>query len=138
MTKRRIVNAAIAVLLLSTGVLAQERAAFDEQLRRIFDASEYEPKSFGPAEWWEEGRRFTTVENSEIVAYDTSSGKREVLIPSSVLKPPGVEKPLAIDDYTWSKDLRRFGETTREATIGFSTSQPGSCENLAASLRSHR
>lgn len=115
MFTRTFFRAAIALLITSSAAAAQQRASFDEELRRIFERGDYRPQSFGPAAWWEEGRRYTTVEPSaevkdarDIVAYDTASGKRDVLIPASALKPANASAPLDIDDYSWSKDRSRL------------------------------
>jgi dipeptidyl-peptidase-4 len=108
MNIRNAFNATIAFLLLLVTVSGQDRTTLDGQLRRIFETHEYSPKEFGPAKWLEDGRRFTTVEESEIVAYDTASGKRDVLISASMLKPAGAAKSLDIKGYTWSKDQKRL------------------------------
>jgi len=108
MNIRRALNGTIVFLLLSAAVSGQQRATLDAELRRIFETREYAPKQFGPAKWLENGRRFTTVEQAEIVAYDTASGRREVLISASMLTPPGAAKPLSIDGYAWSKDQKRL------------------------------
>jgi len=107
MNLRAIFHVTILITWLAPALPARQ-SALDEQLRRIFDAKEFNAKTFGPAEWWEKGRRFTTVENSEIVVYDTATGDRQVLISSSMLQPSGAAKPLDIDDYTWSADQTRL------------------------------
>jgi dipeptidyl-peptidase-4 len=83
-------------------------------LVRLFDKHEFDVKSFGPARWVDGGAGFTTLEpcasNKEardIVRYETESGKREVLVGCEALSPSG-GKPLAIEDYTWSKDTRKL------------------------------
>jgi dipeptidyl-peptidase-4 len=115
MFTRTVCRAAIVLLITCTAAAAQQRAAFDEELRRIFERGDYRPASFGPAAWWEEGRRYTTVEPSaatpdarEIVAYDTITGRRDVLIPASMLTPASAAAPLAIDGYSWSRDRSRL------------------------------
>ena len=72
-------------------------------------------KRFGPARWIEGGRAYTTLEGSgeadsgkSIVRYDAASGERRVLVPAERLVPAGEKKPLAIDDYAWSKDGKRL------------------------------
>lgn len=115
MFNRAILRAAIALLISISPVAVQQRPVFDEELRRIFERNEYRPQTFGPAAWWEGGRRYTTVEPSDaikdakdIIAYDTASGKREVLISAAALKPAGASAPLEIADYSWSKDRSRL------------------------------
>ena len=85
------------------------------QFERIFGKKEFEAKKFGPSSWMDEGRAYTTVEPSasdpaasDIVRYDTASGARKVLVPASALVPAPGQKPLAIDDYAWSKDGKRL------------------------------
>ena len=83
-------------------------------LHSIFATREFEERRFGPARWLEDGTAYTTVEASttadasDIVRYDTASGKREVLVAASQLVPSGEKNPLAIDDYAWSKGMKRL------------------------------
>jgi len=83
-------------------------------LQSIFATREFEERRFGPARWLEDGTAYTTVEASttadasDIVRYDTASGKREVLVAASQLVPSGEKNPLAIDDYAWSKGMKRL------------------------------
>src|SRR5262245_54006913 len=104
----RLLNTAIAILLLLPGSFAQQPTTLNDQVRRIFEAREYTARSFGQAEWSDDGGRFTTVEGSDIVAYDAASGKRDVLVSASILQPNGSTKPLAINGYSWSTDHRRI------------------------------
>ncbi|MCH8144797.1 MAG: S9 family peptidase [Gemmatimonadetes bacterium] len=83
-------------------------------LDRIFASREFAPQRFGPARWLE-GGSYTTVEPSqavdgavEIVRYDASSGRREVMISAAQLTPPTQATPLLIEDYTWSADGDRL------------------------------
>lgn len=103
-----LIRTIFALLVSVSAAAAQEQTAFDEQLRRIFELNEYRPQTFGPAAWWEEGRRYTTVESKEIIAYDSASGQREVLISAAALTPAGASSPLEIDDYSWSKNHSRL------------------------------
>jgi dipeptidyl-peptidase 4 len=90
-------------------------------LDRIFAKKEFKAKTFGPARWLDEGKAYTTVEDSasvkgghetpphkggqEIVRYDTATGERRVLVSASALTEAGSGgKPPEIDDYSWSKD----------------------------------
>ncbi len=69
------------LLLAAVAACAQPAVStIDSYLHRVFNANEFKVKTFGPAAWLEEGAAYTTVENKEIVRYDTASGKREVLI----------------------------------------------------------
>ncbi len=102
--------------LICVGIaLGQERSALEQELRRIFEAREYEPDSFGPARWLDNGASYTTLEPSEsieeardIVRYETLTGRREVLVATSHLVPEGETEALEIDDYAWSDDRSRL------------------------------
>ena len=105
----------VVLSTISFAATAQQSANFDEELRRIFERNEYRAQTFGPAAWLEEGRRYTTVEPSaaikeaqDLVAYDTASGRRDILLPASDLKPASASTPLGIDGYSWSKDRARL------------------------------
>jgi len=103
---------AVAGLAIPLAALAAEPSlAFQAELSRIFEKREYTPAPFGPARWLDGGKSYTTLEaaagkdsagSKDIVAYDTASGRREVLVPSSKLVPAGATKPLTIEDYAWS------------------------------------
>jgi dipeptidyl-peptidase-4 len=66
-----------------------------------------------PAEsrWLDEGERYTVLEpsaahadQSDLVAYETATGKRTILVPAQELTPTGARKPLDVEDYSWSDD----------------------------------
>src|SRR4051812_19381182 len=81
-------------------------------LDRIITADEFRTEHFGPARWLEDGSGFTTLEPAadgkgrDIVRHEPATGRREVLVAASKLIPPGKTEPMAIDDYSWSKDGR--------------------------------
>ena len=90
---------------------SEEDTALYNQLERIFKDEEFSADTFGPARWLGDGTYFTTVEPSEsideatdIVRYETVSGKREILVSAKQRMPLGATKPLEIDDYEWSAD----------------------------------
>ncbi|MGC8892075.1 MAG: S9 family peptidase [Candidatus Saccharicenans sp.] len=83
-------------------------------LERIFATNEFSPESFGPARWLKDGTSYTTLENSntiqgakDIVLYSVASGSRKVLVPASLLIPPGQDKPLSVDNYALSENLKQ-------------------------------
>ncbi len=85
------------------------------ELDRIFNQKAYEQKTFGPFQWLDGGKAYTTVEPSappadgkDIVRYDAATGARRVLVPASILVPAAGDKPLAIDGYDWSKDGKKL------------------------------
>ena len=117
---------ALGVLLAWTHALplqAQQNTKLDDTLRRIFVSKEFADKHFGPARWLEGGEAYVTVEPSasvkdasDIVRYETATGKREVLVSASQLIPTGAKSPLKIEDYAWTDDTSRlliFSNSTR-------------------------
>jgi dipeptidyl-peptidase 4 len=100
---------------------AQENKKLNDTLRRIFASPEFAGKRFGPARWLKGG--YATIEPSatvkdasDMVRYETATGKREVLIAASQLIPPGDKSPLKIEDYAWTEDMSRlliFTNSTR-------------------------
>src|SRR5690348_15016240 len=96
-------------------VSAQSPPALDGTLRGLFLRHEFSPKTFGPARWLRDGSAYVTVEPSapvpgasDLIRYDTATGKREVLVSASELKTGGSAKPLAIEGYEWSEDMKRL------------------------------
>ena len=97
----KMIKAIIFVLILSAIALAgqntEEGAQSDPSLltvKRIFGDEEFEPESFGPAVWLEDGRGYTTIEKSltcpdanDIVLYSLPSGRTEVIVPADKLIP---------------------------------------------------
>src|SRR5215470_4562772 len=93
---------------------AQQTFELDKFFRLAFLSREFHPKRFVPARWLGKGEAYTTLEKSsaaagasDLVRYDTETGKREILIAAADLTPKGAEKPLAIEDYAWSPDANQ-------------------------------
>jgi dipeptidyl-peptidase-4 len=88
--------------------------ALNAQLERIFAKKDFEAKTFGPYQWTEGGKAYTTLETSptvpeakDLVRYDTATGARRVLVPASTLV--GADgKPLEVEGYSWSNDGKRL------------------------------
>ncbi len=105
-------------VILFFGVFPLGLAASDElrqRLGRIFDSPAFQQKRFGPARWIRGGAAFTTLETApsaagakEIVAYETATGKRSILVSHQQFTPPKATKPLTVDDYQWSDDAKRL------------------------------
>ena len=103
---------------------AQVSADSDKLLHRLFASSDFKVKTFGPARWLNGGDFYTTVEPSnefkgatDIVRYETSSGKREVLVFASKLVPENAKSPFAIEDYAWSNDNSKLLIYTNSARV---------------------
>ncbi len=109
--------APLLVFGLAFACTLQAQSGLEPRLRAIFGPGrEFEPRTVGPIRWQDDSRSYTTVEPAatdksarEIVRWDAASGRREVLVTAAQLTPPGgAAKPLALDDYTWSRDGRRL------------------------------
>jgi len=94
---------------------AQQKPDLPSLLHRIYATDEFKLKTFGPARWLAGGDAYTTVEPSaavnsasDIVRYETSTGKREILVSASELIPPGEKAALEIKDYDWSAGMKRL------------------------------
>ena len=121
--QRKTVSLFLSGLCLGLVVLAQAALAGDSkvsgelqaQLARLYGSRELEAKRFGPSQWLDEGKAYTTVEDSaaveeaqDIVRYDSATGARSVLVSAASLVPAPGAKPLEIDDYEWSDDGARL------------------------------
>jgi len=104
---------AVAAAFLASPLLAQLPASLDAELHRIFESKEYKEKTVDPV-WIEGGRSCAVLESapegkdlSDIVAYDSSTGRREVLVAASRLVPSGANGPLKVEDFAFSGDGKR-------------------------------
>jgi dipeptidyl-peptidase-4 len=84
-----------------------------QRLDALFNQHAYDSKSVQLA-WQKDGEIYTILEPTaggkgmDIVAYDTASGKRSVLIAAKQLTPKDAKAPLAIDGYSWSDDRKKL------------------------------
>jgi len=114
-------HVAIAVALV-LAVLASARPAaaelsqnMQDMLRRIHSGEFGAAGRRGPGtggRWVDGGQGYMTTERnpnggSDIVRYDTATGKRQVLIPAGQLTPPELGRPLDFSGYAFSADGRR-------------------------------
>lgn len=90
-------------------------AAFTKNLSAVFSDPSLYPKSPAESRWLDGGDRYTVLEASvanpkarDIVAYDTASGQRTVLVTAAQLTPASATAPLDIEDYAWSADKQRL------------------------------
>jgi len=92
---------------------SSSRASFENQLDAIFNKHAYSAKTVQLA-WQDGGDSYTIVEPSasgkgmDIVAYETESGRRNVLVTAAQLTPQGAKEPLSIDGYAWSQDKKKL------------------------------
>jgi dipeptidyl-peptidase 4 len=105
-----------AIVVAVTGALrAQTSPALNAELERIFAKDEYKVATVAQPAWIEGGARYAAIEPSpaipdasDIVEYDTATGRRSVIVAASALKPAGAAVPLSIDGYAWSADRARL------------------------------
>jgi dipeptidyl-peptidase 4 len=105
-----------SALSLGTYLSAQTHAQqpskeFADTLHAELDRGEYFPHYPQESRWLDGGKRYTVLEPAadnagatDLVAYDTASGSRSILISAKDLIPAGAKDPLGIDDYAWSAD----------------------------------
>jgi dipeptidyl-peptidase-4 len=94
----------------AAGSRAQLPDRLDERLRSIFERNEYAAESFGPTAWLDGGRRYTSLAGSprELRAYETETGREEVLVSARDLTPAGAPAPIDISSYAWSADRSKL------------------------------
>ena len=78
----------------------QEQQGAERLLVRTMTSPAYRPKLFGHVTWIDHGAAYLVLEPapdfpdaSDIVRYDTATGKREVLLSAAKLLPPGASEP---------------------------------------------
>ena len=105
--------ALLAIALPLRPAHAQSPAVTD-LLRREFVTKDFTVKSFGPIHWVGKGQFYTVLEPSgtgtgltDIVRYETTTSRREVLVSATQLVPSQADKPLEIENYEFSEDLNR-------------------------------
>ena len=76
---------------------------------------EYPAKSPDESQWMDGGDRYTVLEpaagdkdSRDLVAFDTETGKRTVLVPAKEFLPRGAQKALNVEAYSWSEDQRKL------------------------------
>jgi dipeptidyl-peptidase 4 len=106
----------LALRLCSGGASAQLSQNMQNMLQRL-NSPEFRQsggRGGGAAgRWVDEGKAYTAVERnpgggSEIVRYDTATGKREVWMSAGQLTPPQLGTPLQFNEYSQTPDGRRM------------------------------
>jgi dipeptidyl-peptidase-4 len=84
-------------------------------LARIFGSREFASHGTPSLRWTANGRGYTALEPSttvpdanDLVRYDASSGRREIVVSAQRLVMPGDSTAIEIDDYQFSPDGRRL------------------------------
>lgn len=83
-------------------------------LEDIYTTGQYRSKGTGQVRWMKDNQSYSTLEpnaalkGTDIVRHDVESGTSSVLVHAGQLVPAGTDKPLSIEDYTWSDDNSRL------------------------------
>ncbi len=117
-SRRLVVAAAVAaaLALCAAPAAAQLSANVQDTLRRIYTTQEFGTGGRGAGaggRWVDGGAGYTAAERSpdgvtELVRYDTATGRRDVVMTAGQLTPPSLGKPLQVSDYAMSADGRRM------------------------------
>ena len=105
---------AMSIALVDISAPAQQSDPSLLSLERIFTSQEFTAESFGQARWVDGGAGYTKLEKpaaggkSDIVRYETATGKRSVLVGADRLVPGGQTAQLDIEDYSWSADGKKL------------------------------
>ena len=110
------VRVCLLIATLSFGAQLQAQSVgMKDILHRAFVDRAFAAKSYGPVHWLKGGESYTTLEPatgsdgaSDIVRYETATGKREVLVSGQQFVPSGEKKAISIDDFLFSSDLDRI------------------------------
>ena len=118
---------ALAAVLCAAPAAAQLSENIQDILRRIHTTQEFGAAGRGAGaggRWVDDGAGYAAVERtsggaSELVRYDTATGRRDVLMTAAQLTPPALGKPLQVGDYARSADGRRmlFATSGRQTMI---------------------
>jgi dipeptidyl-peptidase-4 len=106
----------LAALAVAAPAAAQLSAHVQDVLRRIHTTQEFGGGGRGAGaggRWVEGGAGYAAAERTpdgatELVRYDTATGRRDVLMTAAQLTPPSLGKPLQFSDYAISADGRRL------------------------------
>jgi dipeptidyl-peptidase-4 len=63
------------------------------------------------------GAAYTTLDGSNVVRYDATTGAQTVVVPAAKLVAPGDTTPMDIDDFSWSGDGRKLLLFTNTARV---------------------
>ncbi|MCU0255528.1 MAG: DPP IV N-terminal domain-containing protein, partial [Vicinamibacterales bacterium] len=105
-----------AVLLSAVPAAAQLSAGTQDMLRRIHTTQEFGGGGRGAGaggRWVDGGTGYTAAERAsgggtELIRYDTATGRRDVLMTAAQLTPPALGKPIQFSDYAMSADGRHL------------------------------
>ena len=99
---------AIVASLFSISAYSEEQEQ-SLSIERIF-SREFSANGVSSVRWMDDNVSYSFLQwnkelkGTDIVRYDVKSGKTKVIVSASLLVPKGQEKPLGIDNYSWSED----------------------------------
>jgi dipeptidyl-peptidase-4 len=113
LNRKRFVSVCLLLVGLSSFIAAQPPDPSVLTIERIYSNNEFSQKGVGGFKWLK-GNSYAKLEPSptikgsmDLISYDISTNKRDILIAAEKLAPAGAEKPLAINGYEWSADDSR-------------------------------
>lgn len=111
-------------LALAVPLAAQETDSSLLTLERIYDGGEFAPQFPGAFRWMPDGNAYTKLERStaieggqDLVRYEAATGARQVLVEANRFIPPGAERPIRVEGYTWSPDGTQLLIYTNSARV---------------------
>ncbi|MHA6723928.1 S9 family peptidase [Sphingomonas sp. RS2018] len=83
-------------------------------LERIFGKDAIRAEQVKGGEWTRDGAAYLAIEDAkgdggtDLVRYDIATNARTIVVPATLLKPKGADKPIAIESYAFSPDQRKL------------------------------
>jgi dipeptidyl-peptidase-4 len=119
MHRSKLAHGFLSLAMLSAGVYAQvptqaPAQPMAKELDAIFKSHAYGASKSVQLAWQNGGENYTILEpaadgkGTDIVAYDTASGKRSIAIAAAQLLPAGKTDPINIEEYSWSTDRKKL------------------------------
>jgi dipeptidyl-peptidase-4 len=104
---------AIAAGMFALAALAPLQAQQTLSVERIFASRDFRVQGLPALQWMRDGQRYSYVQTgtngvTDLVAEDARTGTKTRLVDGSRLVAPGQQKPIEIEDYTWTPDERKL------------------------------
>ncbi|HEX8360873.1 MAG TPA: S9 family peptidase [Longimicrobium sp.] len=113
LTRARPAIAAGIFALAALAPAAPARAQQTLSVERIFASRDFRVQGLPALQWMRDGQRYSYVQAgangaTDLVAEDARTGTKTRLVDGSRLVPAGQQKPIEIEDYTWTPDERKL------------------------------
>ena len=113
LTRARPAIAAGIFALAALAPAAPARAQQTLSVERIFASRDFRTEGLPALQWMRDGQRYSYVDAREggitdLVAEDARTGAKTRLVDGSRLVPAGQQKPIEIEDYSWTPDERKL------------------------------